>query len=255
MKRIKILINKFFGFFGYTLTKKVYSSTRGSKIELFSKNSSDRELSQFCMYQHVIHKTRNVPGDIVEFGVSSGTSLVSFIRLNSIYNKNVPNDIGRKSVFGFDTFEGLPFIDSQTDLNSKSKLRPSDMKIGGYDGSQSYNELNSFCKKYKNVKLYKGLFSDTVPRFKKENKHHSFSLIHIDCDLYESTKDALEGLILRLNVGGIILFDEIFHEYFPGETSAFFDVYNNLIGSDYNFTLKFKRVNSMPWKWYAVRIS
>lgn len=251
--KIKKIIVDVFGFFGYKIEKNKYSSTKRLEIEKFALNGSEREWRQFSMYSHVINKTRNIPGDIAEFGVSSGTSLISLIRLNEIYNKNVPHLVGKKNIFGFDTFEGLPYLDEEYDLNNDKDLIPVDMKVGGYNANKSYNELLNYCNKFKNVKLYKGIFEETIPLFKNDNKHFSFSLIHIDCDLYKSTKVALEGILERLNVGGIILFDEIFHLKFPGETKGFFEVYNDLTNTNPKFKLEFKRLNSMPWKWYGIR--
>ena len=70
--------------------------------------------------------------------------------------------------------------------------------------------------------------------------------------MYDSTKVVLKNTLNHVSIGGIILFDEIYHNNFPGETIAFNEEYNK---TSKDFRLKFYRVTSMPWKWYAVRVS
>lgn len=62
-----------------------------------------------------------------------------------------------------------------------------------------------------NATLIDGLFEDTVPGFDFDD---SVGLVHVDCDLYESTKTALAHVPLR--PGCFIVFDE-FHGYVGAE--------------------------------------
>jgi len=71
-----------------------------------------------------------------------------------------------------------------------------------------------------NVTLHKGWFEDTVPPFSAANKGEPVALLHIDCDLYSSTKTVFDALGGNLVAGSVILFDEYFnypewreHEY------------------------------------------
>jgi hypothetical protein len=77
-----------------------------------------------------------------------------------------------------------------------------------------------------NVCLYKGWFSETLPNFTREHKDEVIALLHIDCDLYSSTKTifkALKGLMVTATV---IVFDELIN--YPGykdyECKAFFEL-------------------------------
>jgi hypothetical protein len=70
-----------------------------------------------------------------------------------------------------------------------------------------------------NVKLVKGLFSESLPAFLEEHDE-PVAFLHIDCDLYTSTTTVLSHLPSRVKSGTIILFDEFFnfprwqqHEY------------------------------------------
>lgn len=64
-----------------------------------------------------------------------------------------------------------------------------------------------------NVRLVVGSFRDSLPAFLASH-HGPASFIHMDCDLYSSTKCVLEILGERVVPGTIIVFDE-YHNY-PG---------------------------------------
>ena len=59
-----------------------------------------------------------------------------------------------------------------------------------------------------NVILIKGYFQDTLPQFLKK-KSKKISFIHIDCDLYSSTKYVLTNVKDFLDDDCILIFDEL----------------------------------------------
>ena len=127
----------------------------------------------------------------LEFGVASGKT----INLISNYT-----DV----VYGFDSFEGLP-----------EKWRDGFEK-GAFNRNGEFPQVND------NVILIKGLFTDTLaPFLKEQNKKISF--IHIDCDLYSSTKTILEEIFPYLDKECILVFDELvnYPGYEDGELKAF----------------------------------
>ena len=70
-----------------------------------------------------------------------------------------------------------------------------------------------------NVIVQKGWFDKSLPKFKTEFTDN-VAFLHVDCDLYSSTKTIFEQLGDRIVDGTIILFDEYFnypfwehHEY------------------------------------------
>jgi hypothetical protein len=104
-------------------------------------------------------------------------------------------------IYGFDSFEGLP------------EFWRDGFNIGGFSLKGQLPEVPS------NVLLYKGWFNETLPEFLNNNKDN-VSFIHIDCDLYSSTKTIFDILGERIRKGTIIVFDEYFnypfwkeHEY------------------------------------------
>lgn len=124
----------------------------------------------------------------LEFGVASGDSIN--------YISKFTND----KIYGFDSFEGLP-----------EKWRDG-FDIGAFGRNGNLPEVNE------NVELIKGLFSVTLPNFiKKHNKKISF--IHMDADLYSSTKFVLDTVKNYIDKDCIIIFDELVnYPGFDGET-------------------------------------
>ncbi len=127
-------------------------------------------------------------GLVLEFGVFSGKSINHLASL----------DTG--PVFGFDSFEGLP-----------EDWRP-DMPKAAF-------KLSEPPAVARNVELVIGWFETTLPDFVAANAG-PVSFLHIDCDLYSSTKTVFHHLRDRIVSGTVIIFDEYFnyvgwrnHEY------------------------------------------
>jgi Macrocin-O-methyltransferase (TylF) len=123
-----------------------------------------------------------VAGHHLEFGVFTGGTIRFLARRK-------PN----RAFAGFDSFEGLPEA------------------WGGFNlGPAAFSRGGKLPKVPRNVKLYKGWFTDTLPIWRAEVAG-PVAFVHIDCDLYSSTVDILEGLSDRFQVGTVIVFDEYFN--------------------------------------------
>ena len=96
--------------------------------------------------------------------------------------------------YGFDSFEGLPESFSI-------------WKRGRFDIKGKLPKVN------KNVSLIKGYFNETLPKFLEEHKEKA-SFIHIDCDLYSSTKTVFDNIYDRIVPNTVIQFDEYYN--YPG---------------------------------------
>jgi len=123
----------------------------------------------------------NVKGCVLEFGVYRGDSLRNVM--------NAKLDKGRK-VFGFDSFEGLPEDWSGTVCNK------------GFFSTEGNIPV------IEGVKFYKGWFENSIPQYLNDNKNQIISVLHVDCDLYSSTKTVLYSLNEFIVPGTIICFDE-----------------------------------------------
>lgn len=124
---------------------------------------------------------------VLEFGVCKG---VSIRLLRSIFDLET-------IIFGFDTFYGLP----EDWLSTKYNLIAGE----GYCVKGCFTN-NGIIPDIIGVKLYKGLFKDTIPEYKKNSEY--IALLHVDCDLYSSTIDILYNLNDFIVKDTIIVFDE-----------------------------------------------
>ena len=132
----------------------------------------------------------------LEFGVASG------------YTINYISRFTNDKVFGFDSFEGLP-----------EKWRDG-FDVGAFSRNGNLPIVND------NVVLIKGWFNETLENFiKTQNKKVSF--IHMDADLYSSTKYIFNTLKDYIDTDCVIVFDELVN--YPGfdgdtgELKAFYE--------------------------------
>jgi hypothetical protein len=95
--------------------------------------------------------------------------------------------------FGFDSFEGLP-------ENWRPGFAKGEFSLGGV-----------LPKVNNNVTLVPGWFNVTLPIFIEEVEIRPNLFIHIDCDLYSSTKDVFNVLGSKFQGKIYILFDEYFN--------------------------------------------
>ena len=133
-----------------------------------------------------------VKGLCLEFGVHTGKSI-------NFLSKEKPKQIWH----GFDSFVGF-----QEDWK------------GGFFAKGQFSLKGEKPKVNKNVILIKGFFKKTLPKFLKQHKD-KVSLMHIDCDTYESTKEVLDIVSSkRLVPNTRILFDE-YHSYIGWKNGEF----------------------------------
>ena len=125
---------------------------------------------------------RSVEGLNLEFGVASGRTINHLASETS------------DTVYGFDSFAGLPET--------------------WRSGFQQGVFVQAIPAVRENVQLEVGLFSDTIPKFLMDFPDATVSFLHIDCDLYSSTKTIFDLLEGRIVPGTIICFDEYFN--YPG---------------------------------------
>lgn len=117
----------------------------------------------------------------LEFGVATGTTIRHL------------GSLTKQKVYGFDSFEGLP-------ENWRT----------GFDQGAFAQSLPSVPA---NVELIKGWYSDTLPAFAARHPER-VSLLHVDCDLYSSTKTIFDTIGDRIGPGCVIVFDEYWN--YPG---------------------------------------
>ncbi len=127
-------------------------------------------------------KHLTIDGLYLEFGVKTGKTI-----------KILGQKLRNKTIYGFDSFAGLP-----SDWTGNRKLQ------GQLDAKGKLPKIA------KNIRLIQGWFKDTLPNFSKDHKEN-IALIHIDCDIYSSTKDIFDGLGEKITKGTVLIFDEYFN--------------------------------------------
>jgi hypothetical protein len=119
--------------------------------------------------------------------------------------------VSGKTWHGFDSFEGLPEA------------------WGGFSlGAAAFNVKGKLPKVPGNVRLYPGWFENSLPPWLTENPG-PVAFMHVDCDLYSSTKTIFNLLGDRLQPGTIILFDEYFN--YPNWRKHEFKAFQELVAA------------------------
>ena len=149
-------------------------------------------------YVFETYKIKHSPNTLwLEFGVAHGGTI------------NYVSQFTSEPVYGFDSFEGLP-----------EKWRD------GFDKG-AFSQGGVMPTVNKNVQLIKGWFSDTLPEFLKVHASKEIGFIHLDADLYSSTKYVLDCVKNQLAANCVLVFDELVN--YPGfdgptgELKAFYE--------------------------------
>jgi hypothetical protein len=140
-----------------------------------------------------------VPGNVIECGVFKGNSLVRFLTYRSLLENNFSREI-----YGFDIFGKFP---NAKNINDKVFVKKWE-KESNNGISQKELETNLYNKKFENFKLIGGNILKTIPKFLRDNTHIKIALLHLDMDIYEPTKYALNKFFKYMSSGGIILLDD-----------------------------------------------
>ena len=171
-------------------------------------------------------------GLALEFGVYSGKSINY---LAPAFDK----------IVGFDSFEGLP----------------EDWHSGIVKGHFSVDKIPIVAE---NVTLIKGWFDESLPSFVADlQPNNLISYLHVDCDLYSSTKTIFEYCGKFLRSGSIIVFDEYFNypgwengefkafqEFIENSTNVQSDVVSDYSNIGYNF-IPYSFINDVGKQWIS----
>ncbi len=128
---------------------------------------------------HILYLAANTPpGCFVEFGVYQGGS--------AWYLAHLAREQGRECHL-YDTFEGIPF-----------KGTHDTHEVGDF-ADTSYEAVSAAIPY---AKVHKGVFPGSLVAMPP------IAFAHIDCDQYQSVKDAIDHLGPLMVKGGLMLFDD-----------------------------------------------
>jgi O-methyltransferase len=166
----------------------LYDDPDRSKIfNLISSIRNERELllsngEAYSVFM-AVKRTAKVEGDIAEVGVYKGASA-----------KIICQAKGDKNLHLFDTFEGIPKVDT-VDLPN--------FYAGQY--TAALDDVKAYLKNFNHVFFYKGFFPTTTEPIEMKK----FSFVHLDVDTYSSTLACMKFFYRRMSSGGVI----ISHDY------------------------------------------
>lgn len=183
-KIIKSLVRDiYYKYYAQNLLYELQIRARNESVDYIQENMKDAVIfdNQKGLMAHALKHCRK-GGHYLEFGVATGRTINMIASL-------LEEDA---TVFGFDTFEGLP------------------ESWSGHSASEGAFKQKRLPKVAKNVVLKKGLFNETLPEF-SNTINNDISFCHIDSDLYSSAKTVLDTVGSKLVSGSYILFDEYFN--------------------------------------------
>lgn len=169
---------------------------RAAGVKLFHQIRAERELglglAEAYFLFSAVKQTAKIPGDIAEVGVYQGGS-----------SKLICEAKEARRLHLFDTFAGLP--------------SPKDIDAGFSAGefACSLDSVRRYLAAYAGVTFYPGLFPETTLPV----SNNKFSFVHVDVDLYDSTRSCLEFFYPRMSPGGVILS----HDYLARGVKAAFE--------------------------------
>lgn len=141
----------------------------------------------------------SLQGLVLEFGVFSGRTI-----------KHIAGRLPNTIIHGFDSFQGLP--------------------ESWRDGFAAGHFATDVPIVPANVALHKGWFEDSIPEFLSclpANERPPIAFLHVDCDLYSSTKTIFKHLRELITRGTVIVFDEYFN--YPGWQQGEFKAFQEFL--------------------------
>ncbi|OJX70351.1 TylF/MycF/NovP-related O-methyltransferase [Magnetospirillum sp. 64-120] len=177
----------------------------------FYATASLARISKFVTHLDLFRRSQGLPGEIVECGVFKGNSLFRLVKFRDL----LESPASRK-VIAFDIFGKFPDDAGAEDRQTLDQF----LQAAGCQGRdrQEIAALLDGAGCGANVELVAGDVRESISSYLERVPQLRVSLLHVDVDLYEPTKVALELLFPRLVPGGIAILDD--YGAFPGANRA-----------------------------------
>jgi len=180
-------------------------------------------LAKLLFLDEIYKRIIGIPGSVMEFGVWWGQSIAVFENLRAIhepYNH-------QRHILALDTFTGYPEVgtkDKRSEIITEGVYKVN----SGYETYLAdiieFHEKENVMSHIKKHEVIKGDVRETLPQWLTTNPQAFVALAFFDMALYSPTKAALEAIVPRLIKGSIIVFDELNHKDYPGETQAALEI-------------------------------
>ena len=182
----------------------------------------------------LLGRVMHLDGCVVEAGVYKGRSL-----------KKIMEFVGdRKTVYGMDTFSGFPdgLVGAHDWTHMRSPSEQREMFIPFERPKTVLEQLQAYATKHDvDLRILKGVFEENAALVQG-----NICFVHVDFDLYESTKQVFNAFYDRLVPGGIMAIDDyktLSKDMWPGTRKA----------TDEFFADKPEVVETNGLYWYATK--
>lgn len=179
--------------------------------------SEPRRFGKFCAHYELYKRIVNLPGDIIEFGVFRGASLIRWATFRDMLETNYS-----RQIYAFDIFGDFPKENIRSSVDQK-EIEEFENRCGK---ALSVEELELIFKQKglnKHLHFIKGDIRKTLSALFEKQPGMRLSLVHLDVDVYEPTVAVLENCWNRMVPGGLMLFDD--YSFWEGATRAFEDFF------------------------------
>ena len=179
------------------LDKPNFNKLYSESCEIFEPKTGIRDFMDLLQgIKHVL--SRNLPGDLAEFGSFKGQS--GFLTARFLQNKG-----SNKKFYMFDAFESFPVESIGVD------------RFWSDTHEVDFEEIKQKFNPFKNVELVQGDFTETFPR----SNCGKICLAFVDCDSYRGTQFLINQVFEdRFVEGGLMIFEDYGHASLLGNRLA-----------------------------------
>lgn len=174
-------------------------------VHYFPAFAGTLDLIRYFTLYELYKKTLGISGHIAEIGVYKGGSTLLFGKLVQMYE---PDSLCM--VHGFDWFYGTAAVPEN----------PLQVQGGNCEDEDRVRRLIKLQGLDNTIKIHNMNVETDLPALFEKHPHLRFKLVFLDSGTYECTSAAISAFWPRLNVGGVIVFDQYCNEVAPGETRA-----------------------------------
>lgn len=181
-------------------------------VKPFTMTSNERITDLYYSLEYI--RENEIDGDIVECGVWKGGNILGIIEYLDYYS------INNKKVWLYDTFSGMTNPGNEdydfNNIHASSQMNNPLVLACSTIEEVKKNISNSKFDKSRIIYI-EGDVSETLQKY--ENLPTKISLLRLDTDWYQSTKDELRILYPKLVKKGVLIVDDYGH--WKGSKKAF----------------------------------
>ncbi|MEO9167288.1 MAG: hypothetical protein ABI230_02690 [Aestuariivirga sp.] len=204
------------------------SGTYTEKFFAFARFAPRQAISYFLARREIFSEIISVHGSIFDFGIHRGSSFFTWLQLSSILE---PYNHTRKIV-GFDSFEGfsgLDTVDQGAEGHDLGLKRQGGMKFD--DGAEelcrglALADLNRPLGQVPRGVIFQGTLAGAFGTYLDDHPETIVAMANFGLGLYGPTVELLKLLRPRLQVGSLLVFEDLNQATWPGETRALYEVF------------------------------